>query len=130
MFVNECKLSGKVVADAAKRGGNGPVCISLQRGGSRKKDGSGTWPLEWFDVVAWENTIPDAAQIKRGQMITVHGRLKQESWTSPAGDKKSKVVIVATAIVDSAADEAQKPITPKGYDAKPNLQVTDQDIPF
>ena len=99
-FTNKVEISGRAVRDAV-RTGNGPFRFSLATGGGKKKDGSGNWPTEFFDVLAWANQIPDAERIRKGQEILVVGRLKQSCWEKD-GVKHSKVEVVATALVDAA----------------------------
>lgn len=120
-WVNEAKLSGRAVKDAA-RTGNGPWRFSIATGGGRKKDGSGNWPTEFFDIVCWHAS---AGEVKRGAEVLVIGRLRQSSWETN-GQKHSRVEVVATSITDANATE---PVTePKKFrsafagDAPPTMK--------
>lgn len=51
--------------------------------------------VSFFDVVCWGKTAEIAGDyIDKGSQIAVVGRLKQESWETQEGEKRSKVVIV------------------------------------
>jgi single-strand DNA-binding protein len=75
------------------------VSIAVNRN-RKAADGSSVDEASFFDVVAWERTAEVAAQfIKKGKAITVIGTLKQDRWTTPEGDPRSKVVIHANRIL-------------------------------
>lgn len=52
--------------------------------------------VSFFDVSCWgqmgENV---ASSVTRGTRVVVSGRLEQQSWETPAGEKRSKVQVVA-----------------------------------
>lgn len=56
----------------------------------------------FFDVVAWaslaENTVES---VTKGTRVVVTGRLSQRSWENDAGEKRSKVEVVADEIAPS-----------------------------
>ncbi len=50
----------------------------------------------WIDVTCWGQLAENVAEsVGRGTRVTVAGRLDQRSWETDAGDKRSKVEIVA-----------------------------------
>lgn len=56
----------------------------------------------FFDVTAWSNLAENAAQsIEKGSRVVVVGRLDQQQWETPEGDKRSKIQIVADEIAPS-----------------------------
>jgi single-strand DNA-binding protein len=53
----------------------------------------------WIDVTCWGQLAENVAEsVGRGTRVTVAGRLDQRSWETDAGDKRSKVEIVADEI--------------------------------
>ncbi len=118
-FTNEVHSSGRALKDAERRG-NGPVRFCLTQGGGKKKDSDERWPTEFFNVMAWPNTCDVVELVKKGDVVTVTGRLRQSEWTDPKGEKRRSYEIVA-ATVELA--KLPKPITP-------SLEITDTDIPF
>ena len=56
-------------------------------------------PPSWLDIVAFEKQAESASQyLAKGDECAVSGRLKQESWQNEAGEKRSRVVIVASRV--------------------------------
>ena len=50
----------------------------------------------YIDVSTWNKIALNCANyLKKGSRIFVDGRLKQESWQSKNGEKKTKIVLVA-----------------------------------
>ncbi len=50
----------------------------------------------WFDVTVWGQLAENVAEsVTKGQRVMVLGRLEQQRWETPQGDKRSKVAIVA-----------------------------------
>ncbi len=53
----------------------------------------------FFDVTAWKDLGEHvAATHKKGDRVQVVGRLKQQTWTTDSGDKRSKVIIEADGV--------------------------------
>ena len=82
---NEVKSAGKVLI----------IPCSM---GFKQKDK--TWVNEWVDVVVFEGEVHDTAQgVKKGDQITVNGRLTMKSWN----DKKSwQILCEGLTVGDSA----------------------------
>jgi single-strand DNA-binding protein len=70
----------------------------------RWRDGGGE-PQEstsFFNVVAWGALAENCAtSLQRGDLVVVHGRLEQRSWSNEAGDKRSTVEVVADEVAPS-----------------------------
>lgn len=55
--------------------------------------------VSFFDVVAYGDLAENLSQsIARGHRVIVVGRLNQRSWENQAGEKRSKVELVADAV--------------------------------
>jgi single-strand DNA-binding protein len=53
----------------------------------------------FFDVTAWDELAVNASEsLGRGNRVIVTGKLKQRSWETSEGDKRSKVEIIAHAV--------------------------------
>lgn len=52
--------------------------------------------VSFFDVVCWRELAENASEsITRGTRVIVSGRLEQQTWETPEGDKRSKIQVVA-----------------------------------
>jgi single-strand DNA-binding protein len=73
----------------------------------------------WFDVKVWGKQAQVCADyLRKGQLVGLSGRLEQERWTTKTGEKRSRVVIVASTV---------QLLTPK---AKADPQPEPEDLPF
>ncbi len=63
----------------------------------RRKNQAGEWVEEtsFIDVTLWGRTAEVASQyLTKGSPILIEGRLKQETWETAEGEKRSKVKVV------------------------------------
>lgn len=71
----------------------------------RTKDAAGEWidaPAEFYDVVAFRDLAEHVAEsIGKGDRLVILGRLSFRSWETDAGEKRSRVEIVADEIAPS-----------------------------
>ncbi|MCF0234962.1 MAG: single-stranded DNA-binding protein [Thermoguttaceae bacterium] len=77
----------------------------------RRKDQSGGWIEEtsFVDITVWGRSAEVLSQFcRKGSQILVEGRLKQDSWEQPDGQKRSKLKVIAERVVllGSRADGA------------------------
>jgi single-strand DNA-binding protein len=65
----------------------------------RKKNERGEWEdgdTSYFDVTCFRELAENVAEsISKGTRVMVSGTLKQSTWETPEGDKRSKVEIIA-----------------------------------
>lgn len=65
----------------------------------RKKDSAGNWVDDdpsFFDVVVWRDLAEHVAEtLQRGDRVIVTGTLKQRTWETDTGEKRSKVELQA-----------------------------------
>ena len=58
--------------------------------------------VSFFDVKAWAGLAENVAEsITRGCRVVVTGRLEQRSWETDAGEKRSKVEVIADEVAPS-----------------------------
>ena len=61
-----------------------------------KQDGETQKEVAFFDVTTWSRLAEVCGEyFKKGRGVRVVGRLKQDRWTSPEGQGRSKISIVA-----------------------------------
>ena len=53
----------------------------------------------YIDCIVWNNEAARYQHLKEGELLTVEGRLKSESWKDKDGNSKSKFVIVPSKII-------------------------------
>jgi single-stranded DNA-binding protein len=56
------------------------------------------------------------ANSRKGDLIAVFGRLREETWTTPGGEKRSKLVVVAQTTYPVARLERDDSDTPAAAD--------------
>ena len=57
--------------------------------------------VSFFDVTCWDGAENVAESIDKGTRVVVSGRLEQRSWENDAGERRSKVEIVADEVAPS-----------------------------
>jgi single-strand DNA-binding protein len=80
---------------------NGMKATNLSIAVNRRfKDKNGEWreATDFFDIETYGSTAERAAQLGKGYQVAIEGVLRQDKWTSPSGDKKSKVKIIANKV--------------------------------
>lgn len=104
---NTVTLVGNTVADPTLRftpSGAAVASFGLavnRRWRNRQTD---EWEEEtsFFDVTTWAGLAENVAEsIPKGTRVVVTGRLEQQSWETPAGEKRSKVVVIADEVAPS-----------------------------
>lgn len=61
-----------------------------------KQDGETQKEVAFFEVTTWSRLAEVCGEyLKKGRGVRVVGRLKQDRWTSPEGQGRSKISIVA-----------------------------------
>ena len=113
--INHVVLTGRLTRDPETRqAGSSEVCTLGLAVNESYKDGD-EWKerASFFDVSVWGGRGASCQRyLAKGSAVTVSGRLRQERWETPEGDKRSKVTITADDVM---------------FHAKPG---GDDDIPF
>lgn len=101
MSDNYVELIGNVTRDPELRfTPSGAACTSLSMAVNRrwKNKQTNEWDeqVSFFDIVCWRELAENVAEsIVKGSRIIVSGRLEQRSWEDDAGQKRSKVEVIA-----------------------------------
>ena len=96
---NQVRLMGKIAFDPEiKDIGNG------KRVGNFRLEAVAERGKTYVDVTCWDSKLIDMlnTSLVRGDTIKLAGELRSSSWATKDGDKRSKVYVVANAIVDMA----------------------------
>src|SRR5689334_2996337 len=95
--LNEVKISGNVGKDAEYRPeiGNGLATFGLAHNRYRPTDeGYAKMPTQWFRCVAWGKVAQQVSQLKKGQRVSVVGRLESREWIDARGIQHHAIEIV------------------------------------
>lgn len=101
----EVTIVGNVTRDPELRyltSGTGLCTFSVAVNRRYQQNGEWKEDTSFFDVIAWRDLGDNVAEsISKGDRVVVTGRLEQRSWENDAGDKRSKVEIVADDVAPS-----------------------------
>jgi single-strand DNA-binding protein len=141
---NNITLVGNIVSDPVLRFvPSGQATTSFSVAVNRRWQNSQT--QEWteatsfFDCVCWNALAEHVADsLHRGDRAIISGRLDQRSWTTPEGDKRSKVELTADEIgpslrwatADIRKAERREPVTAGATGGSPGPAEDGQDEPF
>lgn len=102
----------------------------------KAKDGSWQDKVHYIDIVAWARQAETCGEyLKKGRPVFVEGRLQQDRWEQPDGQKRNKIRVNAIRVVflgapgagpGGAAPEAAEAPAEAGPDPGPG----DQEPPF
>ena len=99
---NQIEIEGNMVRDPIlKSTGNGtPICtFSIATNRYFKKGDGFEKETSFFDVQTWGAIALVVDTKKKGQAVSIQGRLKQESWIDKnTGQNRSRILIVANNI--------------------------------
>ncbi|HWU63592.1 MAG TPA: single-stranded DNA-binding protein [Ensifer sp.] len=58
-------------------------------------------PPVWWGIVAFGRNAEELLRHKKGDNVSVSGRVQQNTWTSPSGEKREQMQIVADCVVSA-----------------------------
>jgi single-strand DNA-binding protein len=97
--LNSVLIEGNLVRDPElKYTPKGAAVCSFALASNRyfKQDEETQKEVSYFDITTWSRLAEVCGEyLKKGRGVRVVGRLKQDRWTSPEGQARSKVEIVA-----------------------------------
>lgn len=128
MSINRVTISGNLGRDPELRVTKSgtqvlsfSVCVN-----DRRKNQSGEWEdaPNWLDVTMFGQRAESVSRyLGKGSHVTVAGKLRQRTWQTDDGQKRSKVEIVCEDIDFSGTKRAEREEEPQG-------DMYDADIPF
>jgi len=98
---NNCELVGNVTRDPELRftpSGQAVVNFGLAVNRRWQNRQTNDWEEQtsFFDIVCWAQLAENVSEsVTKGMRVLVTGRLEQRSWDTEAGDRRSKVEVVA-----------------------------------
>ena len=126
---NSVTLVGNLTRDPEMRftpSGAGQAILGLAVS-RRYQDRNGEWQEEtgFYNIVCWGDMAENAQSLKKGTRVIVDGRLRQRSWETENGDKRSVVEVQADEIGPSlrwARADVQRNERKAPGEAGPNRQ--------
>ena len=126
---NSVTLVGNLTRDPEMRftpSGAGQAILGLAVS-RRYQDRGGEWQEEtgFYNIVCWGDMAENAESLKKGMRVIVDGRLRQRSWETENGDKRSVVEVQADEIGPSlrwARADVQRNERKAPGEAGPNRQ--------
>jgi len=126
MPINRVILMGHLTRDPALRrvGSGSAVCTLGLAVNRRYRNGDGAWQEQttFVDVVAWGRQAEVCAQrLAKGSPILLEGRLQLDRWETEAGQKRSRLKVVAETIrflPKGSAENAEQEGEPGGSEAQ------------
>jgi single-strand DNA-binding protein len=109
---NQVKLSGNVGKDAEYhlQIGNGLASFGLAHNRYRPtEEGYARMPAQWFRCVAWGKVAEQVAGLKRGQYVSVLGRLESRAWKDAKGVRHQAIEIVVEGFSTELNQDKAKP---------------------
>jgi single-strand DNA-binding protein len=146
MNVNRVVLTGNLTADP-ELVADGRVCkLRLAVNGREKRQGEWQDYASYFDVTVFGAQGQNCKQyLAKGRPIAVDGRLRQRRWTTPEGQNRAAVEVIADSVqflgarkddaqngYGAAAPQPDAPIDTGEFEPAPVSPgpVTADDIPF
>jgi len=138
--INDFTISGNIVANPERKattgGEEGPVQFTVAVNGWKPKaktDANGVITqgeqrTDYFQCIAWAGVGANILQrYSKGKAVVVQGRLRQDRWTTPDAQTRSRVELVVEDIKPMSGRYVAKPRT--GPDGQPDgtFDVIDSD---
>jgi single-strand DNA-binding protein len=88
---------------------------------------------DYFPITVWEKRAEACAKhLRKGSLVHVEARLKQERWEAEGGEKRSRLALVAHSVSFlhlGTKEESGEPVgVPSGTSAEPG--APEADVPF
>lgn len=141
MSLNSVSLSGNIAQEpklSQTKTGTEMLTFSIAVRESYKDSKTGEWQSRpnFFDCVMWGLRATSVSRyLSKGAKVSVHGRLKQNSWTAEDGTKRHSVTVVLDDIDFTgnakgapSGTEAERAAQPEGQPAPVDLY--DEEMPF
>lgn len=141
--LNKVLLIGRLTRDPELRhtpSGMAVADLGLATNRTRKSaSGEKIEETTFVDVTAWGKTAELAAQyLRKGRSVFVDGFLKYDQWTTPEGQKRSKLTVTAENLqfLDSKDGAQGQPSSRESssgqsiHNGPPEANPDDDDIPF
>ena len=140
MAINRCIISGNLTRDAEVRytsGGTAIASFGVAVNDRRKNPQTGEWEdyPNFIDCAMFGKRAESLSpHLTKGLKVAIEGKLRQSTWTTNDGQKRSKVEVMVDEIElmrQQQPRQQQQPQTPwQQTDPQQARGVYDDDIPF
>ena len=109
---------------------NGDVRDICDSDSNNDSDGNRQERTEWHNIIVWGKQGEHCAQyLKKGRGAHVEGHLQQRTWTTPEGQKRSKLEVVAERVQFLGDGRGPRAAPAPDADADPPARVPEADAP-
>ena len=121
--LNSVALTGRLTADPElKEFGEGKQVANFSLAVNEYKKGDGD-AVSFVPVTVWNKTAEVAKNfLTKGSQVAIKGRLQQQRWEQPDGQKRSKIQIVCESLTLLGGKKQES--------AEPAASVSSSDSPF
>lgn len=134
--INRIVMTGRLTRDPELRslpGSDTSVCSLRVAVNGRRRNSQGTWEdqANFFDVTVWGAQGENCKKyLQKGRQIAVDGRLRHRTWTTPEGQNRSAVDIIAESVqfLGGGRDDAAGGGNGNGFSS--NVQAQESDVPI
>lgn len=132
--MNRVQLEGFTGADAELKylPSGQPVANLSVATSERYKDGKGNdqEKTEWHRIVVFGKAAERASKIRKGQLVTLEGKLQTRSWEGKDGKKQYSTEVVAHRVHVIQLGEQAEPRRETAKTVEGSQEVAEDDIPF
>jgi len=134
--VNRVQLEGFTGADAELKylPSGHPVANLSVATSERYKDGKGAdqEKTEWHRIVVFGKAAERVGKIRKGQLVTLEGKLQTRSWEGKDGKKQyiTEVVAHRVHVIQLGEQQASEPRREAAKSVEGSQDVAEDDIPF
>ncbi len=134
--INRVIITGNLTRDpelsSVSSSGNSVCSLRIACNGRRKNGETGAWEDQpnFFDVTVWGAQGENCHKyLSKGRPVAVDGRLRWREWTSPEGQKRQAVDIIAESVqfLAGGRDEAGNG---NGNGFSSNFRASESDVPI
>lgn len=129
--MNQIALTGHISADPVlkKIASGKTVCVFsiADNDGSKASE-----HVTWFDCEAWERTADVISQyIRKGDQVSLYGRMRQETWKDESGQNRSKMkLVVSNVTLPKRTASRDEVLSQPVWDSTPVVKMEETEAPF
>ena len=116
--INHVTLLGRVGNVPELRQTNGGTAVVQLRLATDRRSQNNEPQTDWHTVVCWTKTAEAVAQyVQKGDRVHVSGSLRQRSWQTDSGERRSRVEVYANEVIFLGSRSDRRDDQDKGGDA-------------
>ena len=133
--INSITVSGRMIKDPEVKSLNNGVSMAIftiANNYSIKQEGEWTEKANFIDCKLFGGLTKGIANFtSKGKFVTVQGELRQETWETKDGEKRSKMVVIANKVCFESSKSGNAGTGQKINEVPdPWAEQNDNDIPF